>query len=391
MNLILKKLHILVFLVIILLPSVLYAEDTPAEVRLALIGFENMDDDNEHDYLESLISAVIREDLSNTEGIVLLERNMINKVLDEQKMQISGLFDDRDAVEAGRLLGSDYLCGGGYIVMDTEVLLDVTLINVETGRVISFSSRGNSEDIIHHAAEKLVRELTGERVILRSAETDRPLIKQTLMPPGNLKLFSPLIDARIYLDGEFYGYTKGDGRVPIEIELTPGVHTIKTDLGRDFGVIIEPEIIFEKWEKEFTIESGKTVVLEDPTRHFNDRLYRLRKIVQEDKTFYFPDAEPYDVQHSFSFTDRSGNPVEGSLTIHFTPTETAGLDAQVLLIYGYQRKVYDLKCERGKKAELEETVGLIDLEVELSCSYRDRAEADWDLRRNDVRQGMHRE
>ena len=43
--------------------------------RLAMISFENMDDNNEHSYLSGLISAVIREDLSNTEGITLLDRS----------------------------------------------------------------------------------------------------------------------------------------------------------------------------------------------------------------------------------------------------------------------------------------------------------------------------
>ena len=53
--------------------------------------------------------------------------------------------------------------------MDTEVLIDITLIDVETGRVVSFSNRGNSEDIIHRASEKIIRELTGKRVFLRTA------------------------------------------------------------------------------------------------------------------------------------------------------------------------------------------------------------------------------
>ena len=104
------------------------------------------------------------------------------------------------------------------------------------------------------------------------------IIKDSLLPPGSLKLFSPLSGARIYIDDEFYGYTTGNSRVPVEIELKPGPHRVQTDLGREFGVVIEPEILFRKWEKEFEIESGKSVTLEDPTRHFNDTLYRIHVI-----------------------------------------------------------------------------------------------------------------
>ena len=391
------KKTILLIIISLLSLNFAFSQDTAADtstsegIKLALIGFDNMDEGDEHDYLSSLISAVIREDLSHTNGIVMLDRSSMNRVLEEQKMQISGLFEDRDAVEAGKLLGSDYLAGGSFIVMDTEVLVDATLIDVETGRVISFSSRGNSEDIIHLAAEKIARELTGTRQVFRTASSGRPIIKATLMPPGMLKLFSPLIDARIYIDDEFYGYTPGSAVIPIEVELKPGKHSVRTDLGRDFGVIIEPEIEFVKWEQEFVIESGKTVVLEDATRHFNSGLYDLQKVLSESESFYIPGAEPFNGQYDFSFTDREGNAVEGSLTVFFTPTETGGLNAQIMLKYDYDRKVWDFECPPGEELEFEETIGLIDLSIELETRYINRTAANWSIWRNDVYQGLHRE
>ncbi len=386
-----KKTTLLFLLLLLVITLSVTGQEAQPEKRLALIGFDNMDENDEHDYLTALITAVIREDISGTEGIILLERSLMNKVLDEQKMQISGLFDDQNAVEAGKLLGSDYLAGGGYIVMDTEVLVDITLIDVETGAVVSFSSRGNSEDIIHLVAEKIVRELTGKRHIFRTAESDRPIIKETLMPPGTLKFFSPMIRARIYIDGEFYGYTTGNATIPVEVELQPGLHTIKTDVGHDFGIVKEPEILFKKWETEFEIKSGKSVVLEDPSRHFNDRLYDLQKIIRDDKTFYLPDSKPFNSEYDFSFTDRKGNPVTGSLTVLLTPTEVGGVTAQAMLIYNTERHVFDLQCRPGEAVELERDIGLIRLGIELSCRYRNRIEADWDLWRNDVYQGLHRE
>jgi len=386
-----KKLTACIAALLLLMPIILSAQNIMEEKRIALIGFENMDEGDEHDYLTSLITAVIREDLSHTEGIILLERNLMRKVLDEQKMQISGLFEDSNAIQAGKLLGSDYLSGGGFIVMDTEVLLDITLIDVETGRVISFSSRGNSEDIIHLAAEKIARELTGKRHFFRTAETDRPIIKQALLPPGELRFFSHLIDARIYIDDEFYGYTPGDSRVPTEIELSAGEHSIGIDLGPNFGIVIEPEISFEKWRGEFTVESGKTIVIEDPTRHFNDRLYDLQKVLREDKTIYLPSDEIWVNQYDFNFTDRLGMPVTGSLTMNLSPTGTGGLNARAMLIYNHERHVFTLECPAEEEIEFEKTIGFIDLDIELDCRYSDRADADWDIWRNDVYQGMHRE
>jgi len=381
--------NIILLSLILMIPAAAVAED--ADIRLALLEFENMEENGEHDYLAGLISAILREDLSGTDGIALLDRRSINSILEEQRLQISGLFEETEAIEAGRLLGSDYLAGGSFVVIGTEVLLDLTLIDVETSKVLSFSSRGGTEDMIHTAAEKITRRLTGEKVLFRTADSAIPIIKQELLPPGMLKLFSPLIDARIYLDDEFFGYTLGDSVTAIEIELQPGLHSIETDLGHNFGIVIEPEILFEHWRKEFRIISGKTLVLEDPTRHYNDRLYRIKQILRDSKTFYGPGTEDYHNEWTFSFKDRKGDPVEGSLTLHLLPGEDGSLKAEVLLVYNYDRKVYSLECPAGEDLEFEETIGLINLEIELEAKYTNRSSASWSIRRNDVSQGMHRE
>lgn len=383
------SLVIVLLLLALTIPATAFGEES--NVRLALIAFENMDKNEEHDYLAGLISAVLREDLSGTDGLVLLDRRSINSLLEEQRLQISGLFEESEAVEAGKLLGSDYLAGGSFVVIGTEVLLDVTLIDVETSEVLSFSSRGDTEDIIHTAAEKIMRKLTGKITLFRTADSAVPILKQELLPPGTLKLFSPLINAKIYLDDEFYGYTIGSSTKPIEIELQPGMHTIETDLGREFGIVIEPEILFEHWKKEFRIVSGKSVVLEDPTKHYNSITPKIRNIMRESHTFYLPDSEDYHSEWPFSFQDRMGKLIDGSLTLHMLPDNNGSVIVEALIIYNNERKVYNLECLKNKKIEFEETVGLVEFEMDLSGKYPDRVSASWSLNRIDVYHNMYKE
>lgn len=380
---------LIVFLLLMIIPAAAFGEEL--KVRLALISFENMDDNDQHNYLGGLISAILREDLSTAEGISLLDRRSITSVLDEQRLQISGLFDESEAVEAGKLLGSDYLVGGSFIVIGTEVLLDLTLIDVETAEVISFSSRGDTEDIIHTAAEKISRKLTGSRTLFRTADSAVPILRQELLPPGKLKLFSPLSRARIILDDEFYGYTTGSSAKPVEIELQPGLHTVEIDLGREFGIVIEPEIIFKHWQKDFKIVSEKEVVLEDPTAHYNTLTSRIRFIMRDSHTFYLPDSEEYNNQWSFSFRDREGQPVEGSLTLHMMPDNNGSATAEALIIYNDQRLVYELECLKDEKLDFEETIGIIKFEMDLSAKYPGRVSASWALNRIDVYHNMYNE
>ncbi|MDC7224422.1 MAG: CsgG/HfaB family protein, partial [Spirochaetales bacterium] len=326
-----KQITLKALLILLLLPN-LSPQSTERKITLALMDFENMDEADDFDYMGSLALALIKEDLSHDENILLVDRRRLNTLLEEQKLQLTGIMDGETTVEIGKLLGCDYLCGGNFVVLKEEVLLDITLTEVETGRVLSFSTRGDSEDLFHRAAETLVKELTGETVLFRTANTGRPILKHIPKEPGTLKFYSYLIDARIYLDDQFYGYTTGDMTVPNLIELPPGEHTIMVDLGPNFGVVIEPEITFEKWRHTFQIESYQTLVLEDKTTHFNDRLYDLRNLIWEDEDFYGDRPQTHEGERiPYAFADRQGQPVEGTLTVNLTWDEKGNLTAHIIL------------------------------------------------------------
>lgn len=357
-------------------------------VRLAILEFKPLEEPAGHDYLAGVIGALLKQDLQGESDLYLLERNRLDAVMEEQRLQASGLIDDKQAVAVGELAGCDYLLTGGYAVIGDEILLDIELISVETAQVRSFSSRGSTEDIVHLAAEKIVRSLTGRSAFFRTADSAVPLLKGSLLPPATVKLFSPLVKARILIDGEFYGYTRGDGTEPILIELPPGEHVLETDLGRDFGVVEQPEIAFRNWRKAFSLRSGDELVLEDATVHFNSALYRIRKIVQDSHSFYGDERPEFRKEYPFSFLDRRGKAVTGRLSLWLTP-EGEGVDAHVILLYQGDSREFHYSGSDGESREFRETEGLLDFKLELDARYTNRIKASWSLRRNDVHQGMH--
>ncbi|MDC7219654.1 MAG: CsgG/HfaB family protein [Spirochaetales bacterium] len=383
----------IVLLLLILTGTLKLVAQQSGPVTLALMDFENMDEVNDYDYMGTLAMALIKEDLTQNRDIVLVDRTRLQNILDEQKMQVSGVIDEASTVEIGKILGCDYLCAGNFIVMDTEVLLDISLTEVETGQVTSFSTRGDSEDLFHMTAEKLVGELTGKKVFYRSSDSAQPILKHIPRDPGTLKFYSHLIDARLYIDGEFYGYTTGDRTAPTIMELPPGEHTIMVDLGADFGVVKGPELRFEKWEESFEIFSRTTLVLEDKSRHFNEWLYNMRTIIEEEADFY--DGAPTLYAGDgvpFSFQDQKGRPIEGSLSVNISPGEEEGsVNALVFIEYNSDRKEYYWTCPKGQEIAFKATVGIVELELELDTKYQNHISADWELIRTDIRQGMHRE
>ena len=63
--------------------------------------------------VEEAIHQIVREEISsvivNSKGYVALERQLINKVLEENKFQGSGLVGESQVSEIGKVMGADYV------------------------------------------------------------------------------------------------------------------------------------------------------------------------------------------------------------------------------------------------------------------------------------------
>jgi hypothetical protein len=198
-----------------------------------------------------------------------------------------------------------------------------------------------------------------------------------------------LIDAEIYLDDKFVGYTTGDPTVPFLIEqVRPGPHTLRTHLSSNFGVIDLPEIRFRDWSEEVDIRPDQRTVARDQRRHFNSFLYEMQWLLREDVDFKErPDLESFSGVKPYEFTGRDGVLRSGSLMI-----EAAGSSIiRFTLTYGDLEESLELTIP-DESGSNEQTINLelVELEAEISRRYYDWR-VSYALTRTDVYQGMHRD
>ncbi len=384
---------LLVYSVVLLLsvPVVSLASQEP--VSLAVLPFNNMNGNQDQDYLTGIITSILVEDLSQSGALRIVERENIREVLKEQKLQMSGLLDEKSAMKAGKLLGASYILKGGYVFLGQDVFINTTLIDVETGSSRTFSQRGYQENTVHALSEKLQEYLTGSKVSLQSKAGEKTILALKQQEPGTVELFSYIINSRVYIDDSFVGYTTGDHTVPLVLKVSPGKHTIRTHLTDNFGVIDTPEIVFHDWEKTFELLPKEKIILEDKTRHFNDLLYRMMLLLRKEMSITPGKADSKQVSHSLKFTDREGKVINISLVIDFKETDTPkkGGNADIRLTYQGKPTRYTYFAPSGEELEFSEKVGKIKLDLDLDCS----ASYGWDLGysiwRTDIHQGMHRE
>lgn len=89
----------------------------------------------------SLGSARISESLTVNlakEGVAVLERKLVYKLLEEKKAQLSGLFDERSAAEFGKLLGAGAILTGTMEDLDDgRARINLRVIDTATGVLLT--------------------------------------------------------------------------------------------------------------------------------------------------------------------------------------------------------------------------------------------------------------
>ena len=364
-------------------------------INAAFLSIENMNRNPGYDYLQGIVEGLFLFDLSQSEGLTLTDRTDIDNVLYEQKLKLSGLIDDKDAgINFGKIVGADYLLSGSYVFLGKDLLINMKAVNVITGKATAFSVRGYTENTIHELAEQVLFAVTGQAVSIVSDEGKRSIISMRDETPGEIHLYSFIIDAEIFLDDEFAGYTKGNGRTAIILDdIAPGMHKIRTHLDKSFGVIDLPEFNFRDWEVEFEVKPGKKVILRDETRHFNDLISRHIYLVWEAFKVIKQDNSAVQRIYDKSFTDRKGEEISLQLTVLAQPDQEneGNYIFTAKYIYNDQEYLFDIVPEKGKDTEFVKDLEKTQIKIKINDRYKGRYELDCRVKRTDIKQGMFRE
>ena len=120
--------------------------------------------------VEKSLLEIVREEISsvvvNTKGYTVLERQLINKVLEENKFQESGLVNDDQVSDIGKRMGADYVFVTAISKLGDNYYISCKMIEVATAR-IDKQFTGTSTDGINdipQTTQYIVKRLFGENV-----------------------------------------------------------------------------------------------------------------------------------------------------------------------------------------------------------------------------------
>jgi len=135
------------------------AEDKDKAPRVypaALLPFQERGRDSKDQ--GSKVTDLLFAKLAADPALMLVDREDIKKLLEEQDLNLSGLVNPQQATKVGQLTGAKLLITGSVLQVDNSVYLVAKIIGTETSRVMGASVKGN----VHDDLGKLVEDLSTE-------------------------------------------------------------------------------------------------------------------------------------------------------------------------------------------------------------------------------------
>lgn len=157
-----------VMTVLSLVPVLLGAQQRGQDTRpgIAVFPFSNGGSygqgKEDFDALERGIAGMMISELSQNPAARLVERQEIQRLLDEQNLTTQNRVDPQTAAKIGKLVGARYVVLGNFIDFYGDFRVDVRLVNTETSEIIKTESermqRDHMFDIIRNIASRLMKD-----------------------------------------------------------------------------------------------------------------------------------------------------------------------------------------------------------------------------------------
>lgn len=128
----------LLFLVLLALAPAVNAQDT--RPGIAVLPFENGgsygQDKENFDALQRGIAGMLISELSRNPAARVVERENVQRLVDEQNLGADGRVDAATAARIGKIVGARYMIMGGFVDLYGRFRVDARIVDVETSEVI---------------------------------------------------------------------------------------------------------------------------------------------------------------------------------------------------------------------------------------------------------------
>lgn len=163
-------------IVLILLVSSSFVNAEFKKTKIAVLDFELRGDSFKTKDIGGIVAEWFTTTLVKDGRFEVVERALLQKIVEEQKLGMTGLIDDSSTAELGKILGVKTIITGSVLQIKDTIDVNARIINVKSGSIVAAEnirskSADNLKSVIEELTSKIMKNfpLTGY-IVKRSGE-----------------------------------------------------------------------------------------------------------------------------------------------------------------------------------------------------------------------------
>ncbi len=145
------------------------------KTKIAVLDFQLQGEGFQTEDMGKIVAEWLITALVQAGRFDVVERRLLKKILDEQKLIMTGVVDENSATQLGKLLGVKVVISGSVIKLQNIMEVNARIIDVESASIIAAESVKSStalrlEDLVVQMAEKIIKDFPLEGYIVNRNE-----------------------------------------------------------------------------------------------------------------------------------------------------------------------------------------------------------------------------
>ena len=172
------------------------------KTKIAVLDFELKGDSFKTKDMGGIVAEWFITALVQDGHFQVVERALLKKIVNEQKLGMTGLIDENSSAQLGKILGVRTIISGSVLQLKDAIEVNARIINVSTGSIVaaenlrSENTSDNLKELIERLTSKIVKNF--------------PLTGYVVKKHGNTVLIDLGTTSRLQIGMEFIVYKEGD-------------------------------------------------------------------------------------------------------------------------------------------------------------------------------------
>lgn len=167
---------LLTLFILLLLFQTAYAAGEFRKTKIAVLDFQLQGDGFETQDMGVIVAEWFITALVKAGRFEVIERGLIQKLMEEQKLSMTGLVDAKTATKIGQFLGVKTIISGSVMKLQNVIEINSRIIDVETASIIAAENVKSTtavklQDLVVQMSEKIIKNFPLEGYIVNKTDS----------------------------------------------------------------------------------------------------------------------------------------------------------------------------------------------------------------------------